>query len=205
MRSYLSVDLDFWCEKNDDRKSTNFFRKVLELNLPLYVVKSHEQLLDDINKHSYDNIYNVDFHSDFFGFHSRTEMIKWKKKNPYPDEGQWGVFVKWRRKGSFHWMYPKESCCYDINGGRGDGACWETETDDPYLEGTYCDWKSVFADLGINRIRWDTIYAVGVSASPEWIYIPSVKKVLKALGIYDTENMIQEFDSFTIGAKKVSL
>ncbi len=205
MVSYLSVDLDFWCDKKDDKKSTKFFTDVLSLNLPMYVVESHEQLLDDINKHTYDNIYNVDYHSDLFGFHSRSEMIKWKKKNPYPDEGQWGVFIKWRRNGSFHWMYPKEDCYEKKSGCRGRGACWEEESDNPYLDTSYCDWKGVFKDVGIRKIRWDTIRAIGISASPDWIEIPSIKGILKALKIYDTENMIREFEPFTIKPKEISL
>ena len=85
MHSYLSIDLDYWRNEKNDQESTKVFKKVFSLGLPLYVVKTHEQLLSHINRSRYDVIYNVDYHSDIFGFHSKEERAKWVKDNPKPE------------------------------------------------------------------------------------------------------------------------
>ena len=182
MRSYLSIDLDYWRNEPNDKKSAEFFKKAFSLGIPLYVVKTHEQLLDHVNKSKYDLIYNVDFHSDLFGFHDKKERADWIRKNPKaPDEGQWGVFIKWRKNGCFYWLYPSVTC-YSVNGHdtkrSSTGACWETKKDNPYLPTTYTDWKEVKRNIGTSPLEWNTVTAIGVSVSPDWTREESVGRVI---------------------------
>ena len=184
MHSYLSIDLDYWRNEKNDHESTKVFKKVFSLGLPLYVVQTHEQLLSHINRSRYDVIYNVDYHSDIFGFHSKEERTKWIKDNPKPDEGQWGVFIKWRKRGCFHWMYPNRNC-YVVNGHesvRNDvGACWESRKDNPYLPATYTDWKEIKRSIGLYYLDWDSVTEIGICVSPDWSKEETVKKVGKIL------------------------
>ena len=89
MKSYLSVDLDFWSDYKNDTANTNFFKKVCGLGIPIRVVDSHEKLLKHINSVQADMLYNVDYHSDTFGFANERDRKEWYEENSLPDEGQW--------------------------------------------------------------------------------------------------------------------
>jgi len=99
MKTYLSIDLDYW---NGLRKRSidAFFKHVFRLGLPIWVAPFHDQLLPHINQHDCNCLVNVDYHSDISDYEPRLRLT----------EGTWANFVKWKRKGTFIWRYPQPKC-----------------------------------------------------------------------------------------------
>lgn len=176
MKSYLSVDLDYWMLHINDTASVKFFNKILSLGKPIRVVQSHEELLPQINESKADVLYNVDYHADIFGFSDKKEVDEWIKNNP-PEDGTWGVFVEWRRKGSFCWMHPQHHCME-----YGKGACWEDRDENPF-NGGFVEWKKTWNQVGKGGLDWDSVTGIGVAASPDWTELPTVLRVSNLLGI----------------------
>ena len=177
MKSYLSVDLDFWSDYEGDISSTYFFKKVCGLGIPIRVVDSHEKLLKHINSVQADMLYNVDYHSDTFGFANERDRKEWYEENSLPDEGQWGVYVKWRKDACFYWQYPNSLCFMTY------GRCWEGDNDNPYKKGVIKEWAKVKRRCGCPKIDWSSVCAIGVATSPDWTNAPGVMKVANLLGV----------------------
>lgn len=170
-RSYLSIDLDYWQKEKNDVACRVFFEKVFRLKLPILVVDSHERLLWHVNKSRADILYNVDYHSDFVGYKNKAEEEKDRKRKP--KDGTWINYVKWRRNGEVHWMYP-EAKCYgscQMSAQRGSGACWVEPSENPFRKSTRFDWKSARRSLGNSDVQWDTVVAVGLSISSNYLPI----------------------------------
>jgi len=206
MISYLSIDLDYWAVHKDVVKdinhSTRFFRKIKQLNIPMYVVYSHEQLLPHINENECECLYNIDYHSDISGYFNVEEKQKWLKKNK-PVDGTWAMFVDWRKKAKFVWRYP-DKCCYQLL----LGACWPSDKEDPFKTAKpFNDWKDASHGVGIKGIDWKNIKAVGIALSSRYVVKESVYKVLLALGLLDqkTDILKKNFDPFFINSSCLSL
>lgn len=198
MTSYLSVDLDFWSEhdlEKGDNSSYAFFKRICKLGLPILVVRDHEFLLPHMDLHKCDTLYNVDYHSDIFGFINSEDRNTWYEENPEPDCGTWSVYVQWRTGATFHWMYPYSQCygngCFH---GNGKGACWKDSTDNPYLSGVLKPWGKIVRSKGFSKIDWTSIRAVGISVSPEYFSFATVAKICLQIGYAardSNENLIQ--------------
>ena len=104
MATYLSIDLDFWCHCHRRRRVDSFFKKVYALGLPIYTVSLHHHLLKHINKSKYDQIINVDYHSDLCDLATAEDTRRGYVL--FLDEGSWANFVNhrthfiWRLIGS---------------------------------------------------------------------------------------------------------
>lgn len=182
MRSYLSIDLDYWSKHQSDKQSLRFMKKVFNLGLPVFFVKDHEQLLPHLNAEKYDIVYNVDYHSDIFGFRDAADRETWYSKNK-PECGNWSVFVDWRSTGIFHWMYPHAFCYTHDNDWRDSGVCWTGLKDNPYLGGVIKEWKELRKSKGVAQIDWGTIKAVGVCLSPDWVTPCSIVRAAALFGL----------------------
>ena len=171
MKTYLSIDLDYW--NGCTRKSINaFFAHVFQLRLPIWIAPLHHQLLPHINRHPCDVLINVDAHSDICDKRDDDDI------DLSLNEGTWANFVEWQQRGTFIWRYPGPECLYDCT-----GYCHCQKS--PFEE-SCTDWAHVHKQQSLRRIPWDTIKAVGVTLSIAWIerrHNPLVP-ITKALGIY---------------------
>jgi hypothetical protein len=216
-KSYLSIDLDYWNDEYTDGACKSFFKKVFALGLPITIVDSHERLLYSVNSSGANVLYNVDFHSDFFGYRSRDEAKA--EMGRKIQDGTWVNHVRWRRKGSYFWMYPEARCygnreSYQTNGGeyRGDGVCWVTEEENPFFPTTYNEWKSVKRLKGHRKIDWETIVSVGVAISRDYLtgnlyYAGGVEKcsIQWAIDMLKIKKRLNTGSMFTKGSKWVKV
>ena len=208
---FLSIDLDYWgiCQEvldNPDSKLAQpFVAKLIRMSedeknpLPLYVVESHEEMLPIVNKYPSNELWNVDFHSDF----SVWKEKKQAKRKPF--DGDWVNFVQWAKQGKYVWIPPKKEC---YQNGYGPGTCdgqwdpfWKTMITEysPKLNGKkpYTNWlKAVVRDgESIRRtlvppqrlqrvIPWNQLTAAAIAISPHWLQLENMKPVLEMLGVY---------------------
>jgi len=179
MKSYLSVDLDYWMLHQNDTSCVKFFNKVMSLGKKIRVVQSHEELLEHVNESKADILYNIDYHSDLFGFEDKSEIEKWFVENSAED-GTWGVFVNWRKSGQFCWMHPVKDC---IN--LGVGACWVGSNEDPF-NGAFVEWEKVWNQVGIGGLDLESVTDIGVAISPDYTHFDTVRRVVKLLGVEKT-------------------
>ena len=150
---YLSIDLDYWCKCHERRCVDSFFKHVFELKLPIYCAPFHHQLLEHINQREYDEVINVDYHSD---------ICDNSDKVPTPlNEGTWANFVKYREQ--FDWRYPSEECLSEFTGYCHDDI---SPFDTPEVAG----WPHASKKKGLRGIRWKGVTGVGVSLSKYWLY-----------------------------------
>jgi hypothetical protein len=177
MRSFLSIDLDYWKNHNSDDHSFRFMRKVFRLGLPVRLVQDHEEMLEQLNASRYDVVYNVDYHSDIFGFRDKKDLTEWKSKNSKPECGSWAIFVDWSMTSTFHWMYPHAYCYTHDNDYSNSGVCWTNLHDNPYLGGVLKTWKELRRSKGVARIDWQSIEAISVCLSPDW---KATKPIIRA-------------------------
>lgn len=175
--AYLSVDLDFWTNKNQrsaDMFFNKVFRKVNENNIPLKFVIEHEELLDDINNTNNAHIlYNVDYHSDLC---ADVEI----DVDENATDGTWGNFVNWRFNSAFVWICPHLRECY--NKGKGMGVCSTEIKNDPFKSDS-TGWKYVEVTPKISTINWKQIKKIGVCLSPFYSSIQSIKNVTDRFNI----------------------
>jgi hypothetical protein len=154
MKAYLSIDLDYWSHSRNARRScTDFFKRVWELKLPIYVAMFHHHLLPHINASGCDTCINVDYHSDLADLHA-DRVLNF-------NEGTWGNFVDWRLDGTFIWRFPLERCLHSST-----GFCHQFL--DPFLT-QVSGWKVTERTLRLARMPWSNIKAIGVSVSPDWL------------------------------------
>jgi len=192
-KAFLSIDLDYWADHRSERSSLLFFNKVADLYLPIHVVESHEEMLPLINESGCSVLYNVDYHSDIFGFDNPEERESWIEEHPHPNEGQWGPYVEWRDKGCFWWMYPWKRCYGDAGcTWGGDGSCWDRSRCNPFTKG-YTQWAKTRRCKGTTPIRWGTISKVAVCLSPDWYDRKTVWRAMRALGL---DWVVSNSDSF---------
>ena len=171
VKSYLSIDLDYWNEDDGEEALSPFFEEVFRLNLPIFVVESHDVLLKKINPSKARILYNIDFHSDFVGYMSEEECVIELGEDPI--DSNWVNYVKWRSEGEYVWIHPYEECFHDESRfmdscQEGSGACWGCQKNNPF-SGAYHDWKIVRHYTGIKQIKWKTICGIGISLSQDYL------------------------------------
>lgn len=158
MKSYLSVDLDYWGMKDYGFKNsvTIFINKIIELNKSIHVYNSHESILDDLNRRKVDHLYQIDFHSD---------ICEDGDNVPF-NEGTWANFYKYRKKCIFEWRYPSTETCFN----HGMGRC-DSSQDDGYKAYWPKDefpYKKIIRKQGLSNINWESISAIGFAISRNW-------------------------------------
>lgn len=181
---YLSIDIDYWMG-HEKWKMSGFLKRVLALGVPIKVVISHEELLPNMNGSKADSLFNVDHHSDmaddlYERGRKKENIYKnfetfFKRKGPTPlklDEGTWANFVKFRKKGTFLWLYPDEECWKgDFPHNRGSGRCDIQHSPFSKLSKEICGWKEVKRRRKrlLTHKEWDKIIKIGICISPDWI------------------------------------
>ena len=166
--TYLSIDLDYWCQRKSALPPDAFFDKVLGLKLPICLAPLHHQLLDHINNSGCRHLINVDAHSDL----SNTKAVKWRL-----NEGTWVNYVKWKKRGTFEWRYPL------IHYWPHDGFChWDKN---PFTNEFRTGWKKASYADGLNHLPWDSITAIGIVPSFHYCFYNHIDEIATRLGIVD--------------------
>lgn len=173
MNVYLSIDLDYWNGQRS-RGINRFFSRVFDLRLPIFVVPSHDQLLEHINSHpECDCLINVDYHSDV------VDRVESKSQRNELTEGSWVSFVRWRNRASYVWRYPDEMCR-----SHNEGYCHlDAPGKNPFENPRVSGWREAREIRGVRGLPWDSVIAVGVSLSPIWLFKSPVARVVGGLGI----------------------
>lgn len=180
MRSYLSVDLDYWKDHNTPGAATRFFKKIMNLKVPITVFVEHEEMLSDIHKtKKLDRLYNVDYHSD---------IISQKDVYDEPEDYDWANFVKGRTKADFIWCLPDYEVCYE----KEEGTC-HGPLPDPFKYQRKSGWKSCTIQKGINKIDWNSIERIGVCLSPCFVKLQTIRNVIDLLKLnyQDIETLVK--------------
>jgi len=151
--TYLSLDLDYWRKAKNAKGVESFFYNLFQLKREFFLVKSHDQLLGDINSSQCSSLINVDFHSDVAEDNVDGKPLRL-------NEGTWVNFVTWKTTGSFLWLHPPKMVLRR-------GYCHAFRN--PFHATTVSGWKGIKKEGGVDQIPWDRIRAVGISISPAWL------------------------------------
>ena len=167
MSDYLSIDLDYWCDHESQNSATNFFKKVLDLQVPITFVIEHEELVKDINKMKHlTRMYNVDYHSDIIAQHDQEDT---------PQDYEWANHAKGRTRAEYNWIMPYTKCYADKL-----GTC-HGDDENPFLKYVNCGWKSISKRTGLRYVNLENIERVGVCLSPCFTILYPVENVLSML------------------------
>ena len=167
MKTYLSIDIDFWEDLSKDYLQKDLHRLVTELNkrqVPIIAVMNHQQLLPHVSESGARRLVNVDQHSDLADF--IVEKL---------DCGSWVSYVSWRKKGEYVWIRRHSLEAGECNGG--DPIFRERGG----VDKTLSDWKK----LSTKRVRYlpplkellKGVVAAGICLSPSFIPSSSFQDV----------------------------
>lgn len=169
MKTYLSIDIDYFNEENPlERRMHSFFNQVKNLNIPGILVVDHDELVPHVDSFDWDKLVNVDYHSDI------SDILYSKEKGYYCNktekkeecnEGTWVNFVR-GKDGHYEWRYPnKQAFSYW-------GRCESTPSEYPFFEpGNRCyhSWENdIRAVHGLRGLDLNDVVAFGVCLSPGW-------------------------------------
>jgi len=169
MKSYLSIDLDYW---ENPLKMERYLRKVLKIFPQAKIFRHHHLMLKDINKIEPDRIVNVDYHTDLASSRDpRRDRIEL-------NEGTWGNFVKGSRE-EFLWVYPFTACTRGKNNRDDDftGWCHGEGNPNPFFTKNpfpICQWRRTRRRKG-RLPNPKNFVAAAISLSPQYTH----HKVLK--------------------------
>ena len=121
MKTYLSIDLDFWNTRKI-KECRDFMKKVKDTGIPIKIVDDHADLLPFINHRKYDCIINIDYHSDISNnaYHTKGRRFPYtyfdekhiknhfvKIGNVFLPKLNCGTWANWiNHKNSFIWIHP---------------------------------------------------------------------------------------------------
>jgi len=177
MKTYLSIDLDYWRNHTSPEACTRFFKAVWKTGLPVYTSFYHHHLLGHVNESGCRRLINVDYHSDLSDLVSGHVLTF--------EEGTWVNFVDWRHKGEFIWRFPSTQICVNEE----DGYC-HAHTN-PFQHNV-SGWGTATKRVGVYGIPWRDITAIGVCLSPDWISKPSI--IAEPLSRLRIEPWVKRYD-----------
>ncbi len=158
MRTYLSIDIDFWRTFNS--KTLDQLRKVFQKGkdrgLPMIAVMNHQQMLKEVNESEADRLINIDAHADLS--ESAVEDLNC---------GTWVSYVRWRRGAEYIWVRNRRdyygSCNWTHHGiRRASSRGWYFGSDWGIVNTEYPG-----RDLNLMKYtRW--CVGIGLCLSPEW-------------------------------------
>lgn len=157
MKTYLSIDLDYWNIRNAPLDAFKTLDTVFQKFESVPVVVHHHQLLPHINKSEAQRLINLDEHDDTCPPASGKEL-----KDPDYLCASWVNNVRWRKGGDYIWAPPK-------NLSRCIGGHWDPDHD---LSNGYIfkpEWKTIRLDKNLTSICWDDVVAAGIAISPDWL------------------------------------
>lgn len=168
MKTYLSIDLDFWNDSMDEKQMRAFLLRAKEVSKGrLHIVDSHESLRKYVGKSGSEHLINVDFHADIWDrFNPKFPVSLRRNYNC----GTWVNFVKPSSRLLYTWIHPHSDkmlyrgyCSHDINPFQEDGwklAGWRmaemVKTNDP-----------------MKHIPWGDVVEVGIAMSYDWVGVSS--------------------------------
>lgn len=169
MRTYLSIDLDFWnvWKEGDDfalahmDKFLRMAKRASKGNIQL--VDSHESLTKFVGKACSEHLINVDYHTDIWDrFNPRNPIAERQDYNC----GTWVNFVKKESRLLYTWIHPHQSEEERF------GYCshYESPFEDKGVKLT--GWKMAEKIASKNpekHIQWNNVVAVGVSFGYYWV------------------------------------
>jgi len=160
--TYLSVDLDYWgFSRNAKSLCTRFFNKVFSLNVPILIVRSHHNILDDVNTSGCKRIEHVDYHSDLADWNKPVRSLgRIPRTRMRLTCGTWLSYVKWRDKGEVIWRYPSPHCLHFNS-----GYCHDILSPFEY---PVSGWNKTNLKQGLSHLPWDDIKKVGVAISEDF-------------------------------------
>lgn len=149
MKTYLSVDVDFWFEPTRAREQLMLLMQRIG-KIPVIAVMNHQQMLREVNASNARRLINVDEHSDLAERDVTTFQC-----------GTWASYVNWRHQGEYVWIRPDVSYQGSCNGD--DRAIWNFGT----------DWKhSVSRHISRKNLKLTTYLqdcvGVGICMSPAY-------------------------------------
>jgi len=158
MKSFLSVDLDYWGlqERGYKKSIIRFLNKIISLNKPIQVFESHEEILPFLNTFKINHLYQIDFHSDICEDDLAMEL----------NEGTWANFYKYKKNCIFEWRYPDTERCFNEGWGRCDSS--QEDGYNAYWPSNLFPYKNVIRKQGLNYIDFNTITAIGIAVSRQW-------------------------------------
>lgn len=148
MKTYLSVDLDFWNNLKPKQLEADLRRIISHAqkeNIPINAVMNHQQMLPLVNNSGATRLLNIDTHSDLASFDVQSFNC-----------GTWVSYVKWRKRGAYAWYHrlsvsSGECSAYPIFNQIG-------------VNHKYVDWKFVFRQRVKRLPKIDSLFkkCVGV-------------------------------------------
>lgn len=162
MRTYLSIDIDYWDLAETTLEAKDLFRKIFRLGVPLVIVDDHQDLIEFVNKSAATKVINVDYHSDY------ANLTEKEFEELVPNCGTWIDYIKCLEK--FEWRYPSFSRCFKDKEGRCEG--WSNYG----INAAMRFWKAgvsrrghtVIHKQGVKNLPYSQIVAVGVAVSSEY-------------------------------------
>lgn len=160
MKTYLSIDIDFW---NDEdpwvlwRDLNKIILRAYESRpfIPVHAVMNHQQLTPLVSKSGAKKLVNIDMHSDLADTNVR-----------YFECGTWVSYVDWRKKGEYLWIYRHDLDDGECNGDNPIFHC------DNRARQKISDWKKVACkrvqQLPPMKQILDGVIQIGISLSPSW-------------------------------------
>jgi hypothetical protein len=156
MKTYVSVDLDYWgMTERCIGSAIRFLNRIQRLNLPIYVVRSHEKILPHLNQFKVDRIYQIDYHND---------IVKEPVSPSELDEGTWANFYEYKNDCVFEWRYPDVQGCFLDGWGRCD---WVYSKDDPW-EPQLMGYKKIIRKQGLSNVDLSDVAGVSMAISRQW-------------------------------------
>ena len=178
MRTYLSIDLDFWNDLNaaDITLSRLLLRRG---DIPAIAVMNHQQLLQSINRSGADFLVNVDEHSDL----TNTDV------NIFTC-GTWVSYVKWRTQGQYLWVRNQQGTNHgNCNHGQ---KSWNTGSD-------WYSTNTIFAtqEVDLRQYLKDCV-GIGLCLSPSFCVFGAedlFKMLVKAFHIPYRKGQANEYNN----------
>jgi hypothetical protein len=157
MRTYLSIDLDYWNDIDPlPDYVLRYLKHIFHLPVPKVIVIHHDQLLQHVNQFKFNHLINIDYHSDLcLGLSHQDEI----------NEGNWLNFVNGASKSHYEWRHPTQFIQYGLCIGE-DGDQTDFYNSDKKFNQP---WKKPTRKIGIRGISMKDVIAVGISISPAWI------------------------------------
>jgi len=188
MGTYLSIDLDYWAmmpRGYNGKAYLNFIESIMEKDIPVKMVVSHEEILEHLEQKKPNHIINIDYHSDICADseHSDHEI-------PF-DEGTWAAFYSHRNQSIFEWRYPDREACLIKGYGRCDGEEYGGYKGKLPVE-TF-GYNKVIYKKGLQGIDFSNIIEVCFVLSPNWCDVN-----------FDVYNIFEIFDKLKVFEKKIA-
>ncbi len=161
MKTYLSIDMDYWNGRTPAYTRRSLFsllKRLKKRRVPMMACMNHQQMLNHVNDSSARRLINLDTHSDLS--QSVVTMLNC---------GTWVSYVKWRQQGEFIW-------CHRRTIREGDCSSWGNGKriflNNGNINNTVSDWKKVKrTKMLLPNYRYLTTHTVaaGLVLSPDFI------------------------------------